>query len=230
MYESIAKENHTSFVSSASGFVIDHCHPYIGASPDGIVSCSCCGKGVVEVKCPHSSRDSFPTEDTLSFCLCKQSDGKWTLKQDHAYYYQIQTQMHVCRVDYCDFVVWSEGDGVSIERVPKDEAFFQNIIGDLKHLFIYGVLPELVGKWYTRRPIANSEHIVSKPKAIDDNDDDEDYEKLWCYCNLPSHGEMILCENVSCPIKWFYCDCLRIRKIPKGRWKCPSCRKLPKKN
>ena len=145
------------------------------------------------------------------------------------YYYQIQTQMHVCQVEYCDFVVWSHSDGVLIERVPKDEAFFQNIISDLEHVFVYGILPEIVGKWYTRIPAAASlDNIVVVPQLQVDDVDKEDYEKLWCYCNQPSYGQMIQCEHSSCTIEWFHCDCLRIRKIPKGSWRCPSCRKLPK--
>lgn len=134
--------------------------------------------------------------------------------------------MHVCRLDFCDLVVWSEADGILTEHVLKDEMFFQ-IIGDLE-LFVYGLLPEIVGKWYTRSPAANSNKLVLVPQVNDDYDDDEDYEKLWCYCNQPSYGETILCDNTSCPIQWFHCDCLRIRKVPKGSWRCPSCRKLPK--
>ena len=227
-YESLVKENHTDLIIRENGIFIDLCHPYTGASPDGIISCSCCGKGVLEVKCPSCVKDSFPEDDSQSFCMSKQSDGNWTIKNDHPYYYQIQTQMHVCRLDYCDFVVWSEGDGILTERVLKDETFFQNIISDLEHFFVYGILPEIVGKWYTRYPAANSNKLVLVPEVAEDDDDNEDYEKLWCYCNQPSYGEMIFCDHTSCPIKWFHCDCLRIRKIPKGSWKCPSCRKLPK--
>ena len=36
----------------------------MGASPDGIVQCDCCGKGVVEIKCPFSCRDKMFLEAT----------------------------------------------------------------------------------------------------------------------------------------------------------------------
>ena len=26
-------------------------HPFLGASPDALIECNCCGQGVVEVKC-----------------------------------------------------------------------------------------------------------------------------------------------------------------------------------
>ena len=40
---------------------------------------------------------------------------------------------------------------------------------------------------------------------------DRDLAKLWCYCNEPSFGEMIMCNNEKCLIRWFHFDCLRIR-------------------
>ena len=152
------------------------------------------------------------------------------LKKYHPYYYQIQTQMHVCHRNHCEFVVWSEKDGILSERVFVDVSFFESIICDLKHFYIYGVLPEIVGKWYTRQPVANSDKLVLTPQPVEElEDDEEDYQKTWCYCNQPSYGEMIFCDNESCSIQWFHCDCLRIRKIPKSSWRCPSCRKLPQK-
>ena len=42
----------TTFVSN-SGLVVSTERPFLGASPDGIIQCSCCGKGVLEIKC-HS--------------------------------------------------------------------------------------------------------------------------------------------------------------------------------
>ncbi|XP_019858639.1 PREDICTED: uncharacterized protein LOC109586852 [Amphimedon queenslandica] len=123
-YESVANENHIDLTIKDNGFFIDLCHPYIGASPDGIVSCSCCGKGVLEVKCPHSVKESFPEDNNRSFCMEKGNDGNWTLKREHPYYYQVQTQMHACNLGYCDFIVWSESDGTLIDRVYRNTDFF----------------------------------------------------------------------------------------------------------
>ena len=99
------------------------------------------------------------------------------------------------------------------------------------------MMPEIVGKWYSRKPIAGADGIVQKPMQLDDDvpadvDDEEDYSKLWCYCNAPSFGNMVKCDNTSCTIEWFHFDCLGIKGLPKGKgkWYCPSCRKLPKFN
>ena len=40
--------SHSDFSLSSRGFVISTASPFIGASPDGLVSCSCCGKGICE--------------------------------------------------------------------------------------------------------------------------------------------------------------------------------------
>ena len=45
--------------------------PYIGASPDEIVCCSCCGEGVLEVKCPLCVKEIFPDEELNGFCMTK---------------------------------------------------------------------------------------------------------------------------------------------------------------
>ena len=51
----------------------------------------------------------------------------------------------------------------------------------------------------------------------------------YCYCNEGEHGEMIGCDNKSCPYKWFHLDYLRLQSLPKSKmWYCPDCRKRRK--
>ncbi len=47
------KEEHTNVTVHGSGLLINPHWPFIGASPDGIVCCTCCGKGTLEIKCPY---------------------------------------------------------------------------------------------------------------------------------------------------------------------------------
>ena len=73
-----------------------------------MISCHCCGKGVVEIKCPCCYRNddiNTVTIDSKPFCLCKDSSGNSYLDQGYVYYYQVQTQIFICDVEYCDFVV-----------------------------------------------------------------------------------------------------------------------------
>ncbi len=53
-------------------------HNYIGASPDGIINCTCCGTGVLEVKCPYSHQGERISEcaaNDKNFCLKCSSDN-----------------------------------------------------------------------------------------------------------------------------------------------------------
>ena len=124
--------------------------------------------------------------------------------------------------------IWSN-DEIIVERIEANEVYFDSLISNVKD-FIYGILSEIIGKWYTRKPFVDPTGVIPmtgpKDGDIEDDYDDEDYEKVWCYCQQPSHGTMIFVDNNKFTIKWFHCDCLRIRKPPKGKWRCPSCRKV----
>ena len=224
---------HRDFKIGDTGFFIDSENPYLGASPDGIVKCSCCGKGVIEVKCPYCKRNGLPEDDEDTFCL-DFHDGVRSLKRSHSYYYQVQLQMHVSSLPYAEFVVWTEKDLFS-ERILKDPLFVESHIPKAKQFFIYGILPEIIGKWYTHVPVANEDGTVPFPENCDSDDEDtcmadsdEDPTKLWCYCNQASSGEMIMCDSKKCNIKWFHFSCLGLAGKQKGKWYCPSCRRVHK--
>ena len=76
-------KEHENFNLIDAGLFIDHVDPFLGASPDGMVQCNCCGKGVLEIKCPYCYKD-LPEHDDSSFCMVNQK-GVWSLKQDHMY-------------------------------------------------------------------------------------------------------------------------------------------------
>ena len=228
-YKHHAELHHQGFRIEYAGLFLHLDDPYIGASPDRIVCCDCHGKGVLEVKCPFCMKDGLPDNDKENIFMVLK-DGKWTLKHDHTYLYQVQTQLNVCQMPYADFVVWTK-NGMTFERIPRETQFLEIYSETIKHFFTYGILPEIVGKWYTRQPIADDDGIIdcvtnTKPVGSSGGDDDEDYEKDCCYCVQPSFGWMILCDNVACPIQWFHCECLRIRGKPKGKWYCPGCAKM----
>ena len=84
-------------------------YPFFGAIPDGIVNCSCCGPGVLEIKCPFRCKEKLFENAAIqgSFYLEEDNSGL-RLKVDHAYHYQVQLQMKICQVEYVDFVLWRE--------------------------------------------------------------------------------------------------------------------------
>ena len=84
--------------------MIDHRNPCLGASADGIVRCECCGEGVIEIKCPFTHKHHTVSE---AACIDKIFGllPDLSLKTGHRYYTQVQLQMRVNKVSYCDFVV-----------------------------------------------------------------------------------------------------------------------------
>ncbi|XP_057297235.1 inhibitor of growth protein 3-like [Hydractinia symbiolongicarpus] len=48
-------------------------------------------------------------------------------------------------------------------------------------------------------------------------------EPTYCLCNQVSYGEMVGCDNHSCPIEWFHYGCVGLTDAPKGKWYCPDC-------
>ena len=101
--------NHKSFTITETGLVLDPMYPFMKVSPDGLVNCTCCGSGVIEIKCPYTCKDIEFYEvlnEHPNFFLYEDDHGSLKLKEKHQYYYQVQMQIKVCDVGYCDFVVW----------------------------------------------------------------------------------------------------------------------------
>ena len=49
-YTQVMKNTHQHFSLSDNGLFISKDYPYLGASPDGTIDCTCCGSGIVEIK------------------------------------------------------------------------------------------------------------------------------------------------------------------------------------
>ena len=217
---------HMNFQVSSSGFVINPLYPFIGASPDGKVSCDCCGDGLIEIKCPYCARDLTISELSASgvrTCLTEEN-GQLSLNKDHEYMYQVQTQLHVCSVDYVDFVVWTNKD-IHVERIEKEPEMWSEICEQSKHFFDKAVLPELLGKFYSK-PLSAVSDASTTNGSDANNASDTNSDTLYCYCRQPEDvDDMIACDNENCSIVWFHLGCLRIKNVPKGKWFCPDCRK-----
>jgi len=56
-YIAAALDDHCFFKLEETGLHINPKHPHLGASPDGMVFCFCCGESLLEIKCPYSKRD-----------------------------------------------------------------------------------------------------------------------------------------------------------------------------
>ena len=76
----VMKISHTSFKVESTGLHINPKYPHLRASPDGPTSCTCCGDGILEIKCPYSLRDSIPTSAPY---LNSSMDGEYKLSTTH---------------------------------------------------------------------------------------------------------------------------------------------------
>ena len=139
------------------------------------------------------------------------NDGEVEIIKTHADYYQIQTQLLVTKYDYCDFFVMLTNDFVCI-RIEPDKELFEKTSIKCKLFFEKAMLPELLAKFFREATISNA----TTPGNV-------------YYCNMSKEeDDLIGCDDKNCQIKWFHSKCLRIIKLPKGRWFCPECRKAKK--
>lgn len=230
-YVSQERSKHTKFDTWISGLVIHPSYPLMGASPDSFVECECCGKGVIEVKCPYSCKQESVNKKAAEdsrFFLKEDLSGHLHLDVYHAHYFQVQAQLKFCCASYADFVVWTEKQ-LFIQRIYPDEPFITSVLKLCNTFIKTGILPEVIGKYYSKDPVLN---ITSLDQDQDNKDPETDQDELlWCYCRQPEceGQEMIACDDNTCRIQWFHISCLRLKKVPKGKWFCPDCRKLKSK-
>ena len=192
---------HENFQIRDSGVVISSDYPYLGASPDGIVSCSCCGIGVNEIKCPYCKRDNSINEAVEDKKFCVQSvSGKLALDRNHAYYYQMQQQLQICKevldCQYGDFVVWTEKE-IFIERILPDNKFWEDNIPRLDYFFETCILPEIIGNYYTNLGSPPAQALQECQTKQDKGNHHSNLpaskpDELWCICRGQETSKMVL--------------------------------------
>lgn len=81
--------------------------------------------GIIEIKCTYTAGD-MSIEESLSlpgFCL-EEKDGKIGFKKTYAYYFQIQRQLLITGVEFCDFIVCTRKE-LHVERIHQDLVFMK---------------------------------------------------------------------------------------------------------
>lgn len=64
-YEELMKKSHSSFTVETTGLHDCPDYLYLWASPDGLISCKCCGCGILEIKCPYSMQNLYSNQCSL---------------------------------------------------------------------------------------------------------------------------------------------------------------------
>ena len=66
------------------------------------------------------------------------------VKRNHNYYYQVQGELAIMGVPWCDFVVWTKA-GIFIERITLDNHLWSNImLPKLTQFYVDHVVPEIL--------------------------------------------------------------------------------------
>ena len=124
--ESLAKKQFfekTKLEIEESGLFVSN-SGVLGASPDGLIG----DDALIEVKCPYSDKEKTITDACKgsNFCLKLSDDGTFSLKENHAYYSQVQGQLYLSGRSKCFFMVWTLVDSVIIE-LKRDEDWKVNL-------------------------------------------------------------------------------------------------------
>lgn len=229
---------HENFSLKKCGLFLNESFSHIGATPDGVVQCDCCGEGLVEVKCPFTAKE----KGLENVAYIKQG----RLIEKHKYQYQVQTQLTVTQKDYCDFVVWSPSE-MFIQRIEPDKALEEEILKKSQDFFVSVVLPELTGSLFTRERLqrlqtntlfnnnssTSSECNTTQPLQVQSQSEVEDGSSrcggLRCLCGELSETNImntVKCANENCPYGYLHFKCISIKRNPKPPYYCPTCRKV----
>jgi len=102
-----------------------------------------------------------------------------------------------------------------------------------KFFFEMGILPELLGRWFSCPPEQNtsspstSTGLPPRGRFEMVSPSSQGTNLKYYYCQEGEHGKMVGCDNPGCPYQWFHLECLRLKSAPRLRlWYCPdSCKR-----
>ena len=66
------------------------------------------------------------------------------MKTNHQYFYQVQKQLFVTRLQWCDFVLWAPNEDVFVERILYDQQFIECAISKARAFYFDVFLPSVV--------------------------------------------------------------------------------------
>nr|CAI5863127.1 unnamed protein product [Callosobruchus analis] len=146
IYGRIHEKTASEMYEKEMGVSVEECglfipaeHPYLAASPDGLVG----SEGLLEIKCFPSISGKLADCTKKNVCY-RVADGKVTLKQNHDCYYQVQGQLNITGRGYCDFVMYTDND-FFIERMYRDRNLWnEQMVPKLSAFYHLCILPKLV--------------------------------------------------------------------------------------
>ncbi|KAJ8321536.1 hypothetical protein KUTeg_000912 [Tegillarca granosa] len=224
LYKREYVKSHSETCFSECGIFLDANNSYLAASPDMLVSCSCCGNGLLEVKTIMA-----PKCDTcFAFCYCNlpsffyNCNNSLNIKKNHSYFCQMQGQMAITHRNWCDLFVYSV-NGSYKERVYFDKDYYDKIFVNLKYFFKTFVAPEIFSKSLQK---SQSESKSAEPMDVEANT----YFCILCNCqiqeqeNIKSFWERSICCDMC--DRWYHFKCVNMTKATLYKikdWICQTC-------
>lgn len=96
-------------------------------------------------------------------------------------------------------MLWTKKD-VHIERIDGDKSMWNMMVAASKEFFVKTLLPELVGKFYSRK-VCISATPKEKPTVATNSDPPTTY----CFCGQPEDFDnMIGCDDDKCKLQWYH--------------------------
>ena len=144
------RERHVNLHVASNGMFVSN-NAILGASPDGLISCNCHGKGVLEIKCATKYWNEDPKANNVTVNLPYLCAEGQALNKTHKYYSQVQFQMGMTGRKWCHFVVFTvkclqdEVDPLII-RVEFDNELFLTLANAVKKFWYEHLLHEMIVK------------------------------------------------------------------------------------
>ena len=180
-----------------TGLHINTSYPYLGASPDGLVTCICCGDELLEIKMPYGVLHMAPTNVSYLRTSMNAENG---LSQSHEHYYQTQGQIGI-----------------------TDQLIVTSSVGHQKaSLWNNRVQPSLLwdgGQDAMVLCVGDNFPILYGTSTVDTHPSEAS--GVLCYCQKGKVGDMLHCDSPSCQYGWL---CVTLSSVPTGAWSCPDCR------
>ncbi|CAH3037357.1 unnamed protein product, partial [Pocillopora meandrina] len=132
-------EKDTGLTVHKSGFVISETHPFLGASPDGIID----NHTIVEVKNIQVKEGESHEDAMCRLGIYKKNGSAIEINKNHGYYHQIQQQLFCTQSNSCHFIV-SSAISTHREVITFDSGFWNDILPKLESFYFNHLFPELV--------------------------------------------------------------------------------------
>lgn len=149
-YIQLNKMANDDFSVKPTGLTLCSTHSFLGASSDGKVTDGN-DTGLMEIKCPFSVDGlnvcKMEVPDILAlnskhFCLVATERGP-SLQKTHKYYAQVQGEMAIMGMPWCDFVVWTGApkNNMSVDRIYFDSEFVTSMMPKLVKFYLDHIFP-----------------------------------------------------------------------------------------